>query len=355
MRLSPKESRSRRSLSSPIVIQLHGQVAVLSGIGVSSLDALPDIREALLRFRKRAAEGVAKADESIRRFDARIAEHHDRLMRKVRYLEHVREHADESHERMKAEDDLEEAIEELNDHEARTEAWNETVDAYKRERQRVLQFVEHTTPAACEFLTRKHSELEAYLAVLPPFGGANPGSVGSGLARQPEGMVTEESAVPRPSIAQAAMPGPAEATLESLPALPTGLRWIPIASIALSDLPPIDDYKKVPYAEMRRGLQLLWTEMLPLLAQNPGAGREIFERWDREHRRIDRMGGVHPESLAHLWDKFFTRKYSEHIRVTSQGSDTRLAVDNGRHRIRVARDLGWKFIPGEWVEARKIG
>jgi hypothetical protein len=72
-------------------------------------------------------------------------------------------------------------------------------------------------------------------------------------------------------------------------------------------------------------------EIVPLLVDNPAANRATFEAFDEAHGRIDRMGFVHPSSLAHLWDQLLVRR-GNHIRIEFDERSGKWGIDNGRHR-----------------------
>jgi hypothetical protein len=139
---------------------------------------------------------------------------------------------------------------------------------------------------------------------------------------------------------------PMRATSPSeLPALPAGFSWIPVDGL-FGDLPRNDEFRKgATYDDMRAGFERLRGELIPLLAKSPGAGRSACEAFDRANGRVDPLGFAHPASLAELWSHFFGR---EPIRI-EHGAEGTAHVVNGRHRLRIAHDLGWKFVPGQLV------
>ena len=136
-----------------------------------------------------------------------------------------------------------------------------------------------------------------------------------------------------------------------MPALPEGFEWFPIDGFADADLPGASDPSKgVTEGQMRRGIEKLWTEVMPLLQVEPThQQRARCEQFDREHNRVDRRGFVHPESVAAIWDAFFNTATSAQIRIELNPVSGNVTVTNGRHRIKEARALGWRFIPAQVI------
>ena len=97
------------------------------------------------------------------------------------------------------------------------------------------------------------------------------------------------------------------------------------------------DFRKVSYERMRDGIQKLTAEVWPAVKR--GAGREYFERLDREAA----IGYEH--GLVRVYDAFFGM---EPIRLERQGEH--YVVVNGRHRLAVARDLGVTSLPASVTE-----
>jgi hypothetical protein len=110
------------------------------------------------------------------------------------------------------------------------------------------------------------------------------------------------------------------------------------------DWPTPDDFRKAGYDEVLDGTRRLHEEMLPIFRQHPGAGREVFEEFDRQNGRTS-TGLVRSDSLAHLYDKFF---HEANVMWCWQRSQDRLyEFGNGRHRARAAMDMGLRFVPAQ--------
>lgn len=306
-----------------------------------SVDALLQLRGELLRFRE-ATSGIVpairlraqRAKEEIRQQLRRLDDEIDTLSDQIRFSDDDddaynarRELENARADRDLLRDRLRRLTQAASRHDAASTSWTATLSS--------------AIPAAAAFLAQKHSEAMAYLQTVSE---GMPGG-GSGLSQSSLSGGTAEIQAPRPvdsfsDPVHAADPA-------DLPPLPGGFVWIPITSINVSELPSTADYLKVGYGTMQDGLNRLWTELIPMVQQ--GADRSALQAFDEAHGRYDPMGFVHPESLAHLWDQFLERSFHNHIRVTFETEQGRWSVDNGRHRIKAAQDLGWKYVPGEFV------
>ncbi|HTB02443.1 MAG TPA: hypothetical protein VK804_18410 [Bradyrhizobium sp.] len=206
--------------------------------------------------------------------------------------------------------------------------------------------MESTVPAAIAFLSRKHAQAIDALSVGLPGGvpvargGSSPSADGSrALPWMPDSPHAQSDPV------HAVSP-------DELPILPKGFVWAPISQLDRVELPDRHDFRKgVSYEDMIVGLQRLWSELIPLLQSAPEGGRDACATFDRANGRIDPRGFPHPSSLADLWGHFFDRRFSKEFVRLEIDRTGKWHVVNGRHRIFVALDLGWKFIPAEVVDA----
>lgn len=130
--------------------------------------------------------------------------------------------------------------------------------------------------------------------------------------------------------------------------LPKGFGWVRINELnpdELADLPSENDYKKddLSAGDMRAGLELLRTRILPEIQQNPEhATREYFAELDIAENRST------SNSLAEVYGAYFGTR--EHIWVDRFKGDEFFRIGNGRHRIAAARQLGWTVIPARIEE-----
>lgn len=131
--------------------------------------------------------------------------------------------------------------------------------------------------------------------------------------------------------------------------LPKGFKWIPLEEISqkeISELPDESQFIKVSYDEMKKGLERFEREILPVLRRTPDKSDAVyFEDLDMKNEN-DEINGV-----KKIFNVFFDRQVSkEFIKVERFAGDSKYDITNGRHRIKVARDLGWQVIPAEATE-----
>jgi hypothetical protein len=137
--------------------------------------------------------------------------------------------------------------------------------------------------------------------------------------------------------------------------LPEGFRWVSLEEIDMGEIPR-EEFQKVDYETMKKGLEKLpevLERMQGLLNREAGDGEERVKKYDYSSYfwRIDRQAGrSYEEGLQRVYDAFFG---TDHIRLSRFKGSLYWRVDNGRHRIQVARDLGWKFIPAKVIEIEK--
>jgi hypothetical protein len=126
-------------------------------------------------------------------------------------------------------------------------------------------------------------------------------------------------------------------------ALPPGFRWIPLDEIEIEHIPE-SEFHKVSSNTMQEGLARLG-EVLERLQERltePFTDNSIY------FMRLDRQAGrANEEGLLRVYEAFFGQ---DHIHLTRIKGSTRWRIDNGKHRIQVARALGWQAIPAEAVE-----
>lgn len=319
----------------------------MSGADLRRVDALSQMRNALLRFRD--ATGAIPAQVRIR-----VERTHAQLHRKQGVLktdiESLREQLtqceddDERSDVRRAIADARNALDILRD---RSRNLTAAVARHDRAAASWQRAIGSTLPAAAAFLAQKHAEAVAYQSLTAPGFAAS-----SEQIPQFPTIATPDDAVDGITQAKAVEPfDPISATSpDALPSLPAGFNWVPIDWVDPSDLPTQADFRKVTYAEMREGLQRMWREIIPMLTSSSGATRATFEEFDEaQGRRIDRMGFVHPSSLAHLWDQLLDRRWGHHIRIQCDERTGQWSIDNGRHRVKAALDLGWHYVPAELI------
>jgi hypothetical protein len=131
--------------------------------------------------------------------------------------------------------------------------------------------------------------------------------------------------------------------------LPDGFFWVDLTTLPEACFVHDEtSFKKVRKSTMRRGVSLLFSEIIPELRRSPEVGAEYFARVDRERGTdYDCNGFVHPESLYVVWQAFLDERQNNDnvIRISTIHEDGRVDLYSGRHRLAVARELGQRFMP----------
>jgi hypothetical protein len=126
--------------------------------------------------------------------------------------------------------------------------------------------------------------------------------------------------------------------------LPTGFTWIGLDRIetgGLVEVPGDDEFRKLPKSDMIEGINLLRTRILPAIQNDPsGANEDYFSELDRQEGRIG------ANSLRNIYDAYFR---GEAMRVEPIGDGAHYRIDHGRHRLKIATELGWPAIPAKII------
>lgn len=293
-------------------------------IYVKSLDVLRELEIAVGHFATVTQETLETLELEIHRSREVLEERRIFWKRTKHYWERVYEEAED-------EEAIKEAIWKIEEAEAeirRLELWQRKVEesyqVYRRRTDRLRELASESAPKTRAYLRRKISELEDYLAVPVP--------------------AAPEAAPPAAGVLTTAggeimAPAPSFAELTGF-SLPPGFYWVPLAEIDQSDLPGEDEFQKVSAEEMKKGFQTLREEILPALQK--GADKDYFRAQDEKQRKSS------PAGALRVYEAFFGKMDPVHL---SRFTDEKFySVDNGRHRIRVAQELGWPAVPAEVKE-----
>lgn len=262
---------------------------------------------------------LANADQDavprLRRVEQRLRLAQERIRSAARAAEDA---PDE--ERREAAAELEEAREALARMQAAYDRVQEALRDYRRSA-RALNDIEWA--AAHQFLRERVDAARAYLAIQAG-AGFHAGSAVGTAAHAPDA-----GPVGLPVI---------------LPPLPSGYAWIPIDRIekpagAL-------EWKKVDRSTVVAGMSAFARDLIPLLCSG-NVSEDKLMAFDDDHERRG-PGAVHPESLLNLHAIMFG---SDPI-GTEKSPDGVYRVASGRHRIEVARSLGWTHVPAFVVGAK---
>jgi len=119
-----------------------------------------------------------------------------------------------------------------------------------------------------------------------------------------------------------------------------------ISNVKLGDLPSVKDidekaFQKISQEEMKSGL-MRYLEMKNMIDNGCKNSRESWAEKDRE------MGLRYRDGYLKIYDAFWG---PDKIRVTKDGE--KYTIENGRHRIWLAREMGIAELPMSVVEKRK--
>ncbi|MDB5073668.1 MAG: hypothetical protein JWM87_4779 [Candidatus Eremiobacteraeota bacterium] len=285
-------------------------------------ESLAKLELAIGRFANRCGERMNAADNVIRRIDDSLLTRRRQLRRTVERLEDAIARARDDEDTGALEHRLDDAQTALQTVERHQHALDDAVERYRREARNLEHVTTGTTLAARAYLRGLIDDLAAYFAVRPDgMGGAR--ERGAPVA-DCDGGVRDTRAAYDPTAF----------------ALPDGFRWVRIMEIDISELAGIRDasaFAKTPYAEMRRGFNVLRCEVLPRMndAQNP-ARDDDFARHDAA------SGTPYEHGLQRVYEAFFG---ADAIRLERADDGVPFGVTNGRHRIKVAIDAGWDAVP----------
>jgi hypothetical protein len=125
-------------------------------------------------------------------------------------------------------------------------------------------------------------------------------------------------------------------------ALPSGFRWMPLREIDLSNelkgIKTSNDFNKNSYQTMMETAKIFEKEILTIMNKTPEAFHSEF------YRIIDEQNGKYYEDgIQRAFEAFLGR--GDPIYLSRAKGAPFYEVINGRHRIKVAFDLGWEFIP----------
>ena len=324
----------------------------MSAADLRRVDALQQMRNALLRYRDATGPIPVQIRIRVEQAQAQMRRKQGLLETELDSLRGQLSHCEDDEERLVLRRAISDARIELDILRKRNGNLTTVVAQHNRAAASWQRAIGGMLPAAAAFLAQKHAEAVAYQnfttigidasAVHLPKQSTIANS-GDSVTRIAEGR-TAITADPK----SAKSP-------DELPSLPAGFNWVPIDWVDPLDLPTQEDFRKgVTYTEMCEGLQRMWREIMPMLMSNLSVTRSTFEEFDEaQDRRIDRMGFVHPSSLAHLWDQLLDRRWGHHIRIQFDERTSKWSIDNGRHRVKVARDLGWHYVPAELIHVHR--
>lgn len=285
-----------------------------------TLSALTDLDQALGRFVDRSKGCLEAVQASVQHHMNEFADRLSEAKRQIRVCQVNLAEASDA-ERDEAERLLDEAMERYRLVTRWLARAEDACQAYRRVARPFEAIANEHIPRAQHKLRTKHDEAADYLVL------------------QVEGTAQIiQRAVPMPTTPTA----PAVDKMRKLDSivefpLPPEFRWVSLEHISRrDDLRSDEGFDKVGEHDVRRVFGTLQRKVLPFLESHPEANGLTFLDLDG----YTEEGALKPRQKA--YEVFFGQ---DAIVLDGPLADGTFSVTNGRHRIKVARDLGWPAVP----------
>lgn len=316
-----------------------------NSINVTSLNSLEELETSIARFSSELREAVESAQHQIQRKAELINEIVDARRRAVAGWQSAYDSADDE------EDDVGLIRRQLEEAEAdfrMAQQWQRRVEEvcqdYRKRANHAAYLGAGHSDKARGFLRARIAELYDYVNLKPN------GASGISNSSQPSAPGVLDAVLGAAEATGSSVFSSGEAVASAMTGLklPQGFGWIRLDVLKpdeMAELPAEHDYQKnqLSEADMRAGLELLYTRILPEIQNDPAtATREHFAELDSAESRSG------SKSLGNIFSAYFGQH--DHIWVDRFKDDQFFGIGNGRHRIKAARDLGWTAIPGRIVE-----
>lgn len=294
----------------------------MSNINISSISSLEELEATIGRFASEAREAIESAQRQIRRKTELLDQIVADRRRAVAGWQSACDESEDEEDNRSIQKNLEEAEEELREAKKWQRRVEEACADYKKQMNQAHYLAEKHNDKARLFLRARIEELHSYVGLKPHF---------------------SQSQVSAGSVTSAAETSSFEIT--SIP-LPQGFGWLLLDDLMpdeIQTLPAESDYRKgVSEAEMMEGLRLLQTQILPEIQKDPNAAVEHFAGLDAAEKRVG------ANSFADIFRAYFGTDHQ--IRVSRFRGDRFFRIENGRHRIKAAKSLGWNAVPAQIIE-----
>lgn len=286
-----------------------------------SLGAIRRVEAALGRFAARLRERLPAVAQEIRRAEELWQDRVRDLRREIATLESQARRGGDEDESAWIDGKLEEARAALDGVERLARRIEDAQSLWVAQRATAEGLAGDQASRARTFLRGIEADLTAYLATTLDASGAGLGSGAWGVASAIETTGSSDLDETRFS-------------------LPDGFVWVPIENIASSSdghgYASAGRFEKAPREVIANGFALLRSEVLPTITLAPTADSGTF-------LAADQVAGRPYEGGAQgAYDAFFGDSPIVLARRPGHGE---LEVTDGRHRILVARDLGWTAVP----------
>jgi hypothetical protein len=307
-------------------------------IYITSFDSLRRLDEALGAFSEDVANKIQTIGRQAERRFAEIVRRCEELESELRYLQSEYDSADEDDDTGYLSYKIQETEEKLRQALNLQRQAEEAIENYVRRARRVDAVANESVGEARNFLKQKLGELQEYSSVSLAGGDSFKGTSGTPVS------TADNSAK---SQAPVSLSGGSIEDLEKIP-LPKGFKWVRLDEISFKEIPDDLEFRSdFSYEKLKSGLQRFEKEILPVLQKSPeNSNAEFFENLDVENKTSEADG------LKTIFNGFFKQgNGKDFIKIERFSDDSKYeSIINGRHRLKVARDLGWKVIPAEVTE-----
>ena len=301
-------------------------------VDLRSFDLLRDLDLALSRFANTASETMQTMERELRQAEEELEDRIRICQRDLNYWKQAYKSAHKEQDKRYAAHKLETSLETLRRTNYYLNFLSEKQQAYHSQAERLKELVTENTFKARHYLRKSLENLQSYAAV--QFSGSNVHStLSSGSGKS--GSATSEEKFKFPIDQKASF---------SHNPLPEGYRWVSIDQIDLKEIPKDIKFEKTSSDEMKTGFSILQNKILPALKKDPSRDSEYFRKQDIKSA-LDYLNGC-----QRIYEAFFGHS---HIRLERYGNDPLYSITNGRHRIAIARELGWDALPAKTVDTPK--
>lgn len=311
---------------------------------IESIQALRNLNSTLVKFSSKVQDMLEKVEAEILHANNVLKQRRHYWENKIAYWEDVLQETTDDEEKDNA-DYAERRLEEAKRELYQVQLWEirveESSKIYYFHAKRLHELSEVQMPKAIAFLKQKLNDLLTY----------NSSFVSE--TSEEASMLSENYNMDGPASKTTAAASVNLKENQALPtfpvtlfALPPSFHWVPLKEIDASNLPKSTaDFKKVSYEEMKKGFASLIQEVLPRIQSDPSRINGDF------FRELDKQGNRdYPNGLQKIYEVFFG---SDRIHLSKFKGDSYFSVDNGRHRVKIAFDMGLSAVPAEVVEVER--
>lgn len=294
---------------------------------IVSPEALTRLVVALQQYRTRTSSTIAEIASDLSRRLKHLEAVREEAQREVRHRQRVLSECDEDDDYGRARAELEAAEERLSKAGCWVEQAADTLPQFKRVNQGAQVLVGNRLPRAISVLEEKFARYMDYANVQIPNEGAGRGY--STVAAGPSSAAVGTGVISSGRRDYSDNP------------LPSGFQWVRLDSISPEyDLRPEETFHKLSEAEVQAGFSMLSDEVLPALKRDITYSTHHFAQHDLE------KGRSYADGAQRVYEAFFGM---DCVILDKGRGDGQYGVTNGRHRIYVARALGWPAIPAKIV------